>query len=66
MAGRAQASLTPAIQELSYKGEQVSMQGKLRGQTLTISQFDAHLPDYPQPVKLVGNSPCRWCRTACR
>jgi hypothetical protein len=39
-----------------YKGEQVNVQGKLRGQTLSISQFDAHLPDYPQPVKLVGNS----------
>jgi hypothetical protein len=32
----------------------VSIKGKLRGQTLTISQLDALLPDYPQPVKLVG------------
>lgn len=52
--GELKASLTPAIQELSYKGEQVNVQGKLRGQTLSISQFEAHLPDYPQPVSLVG------------
>ena len=52
--GELHASLTPAIQALTYKGEQVSIKGKLRGQTLTISQLDALLPDYPQPVKLVG------------
>lgn len=52
--GALHASLTPASQELTYSGEQVRIKGKLQGQTLTISQFDAQLPNYPQPVKLVG------------
>ena len=37
-----------------YNGEQVSIKGQLRGQTLSISQFDVQLPDQPQPVKLIG------------
>ena len=52
--GELRASLTPASQTLTYKGEQVSIQGQLRGQNLTIKQFDIHLPDQPQPVTLVG------------
>jgi len=52
--GALHASLTPASQELTYSGEQVRIKGKLQGQTLTISQLDAQLPNYPQPVKLVG------------
>lgn len=32
----------------------MSIKGQLRGQTLSISQFDVQLPDQPQPVKLVG------------
>lgn len=52
--GELHLSLTPAQQAITYHGEQVSMEGKLRGQTLTVSQFDLQLPGYPQPVKLVG------------
>ena len=32
----------------------MSIQGTLRGQTLSVSQFDVQLPDQPQPIKLVG------------
>ena len=32
----------------------MSIKGQLRGQTLSISQFDVQLPDQPQPVKLIG------------
>ena len=52
--GELHASLTPSIQEIAYKGEQVSIKGTLRGQTLSVSQFDVQLPDQPQPIKLVG------------
>ncbi|HDR2853914.1 TPA: hypothetical protein QCK16_004421, partial [Enterobacter roggenkampii] len=52
--GELQASLTPSSQEIAYKGEQVSIKGTLRGQTLSVSQFDIQLPDQPQPIKLVG------------
>ena len=52
--GELQASLTPSSQEIAYKGEQVSIKGTLRGQTLSVSQFDVQLPDQPQPIKLVG------------
>ncbi|ELW1647678.1 YdbH family protein [Enterobacter oligotrophicus] len=52
--GELRASLTPASQSLSYKGEQVSIKGQLRGQMLSISQFDVQLPNQPQPLKLVG------------
>ncbi|MEP8641236.1 YdbH family protein [Enterobacter kobei] len=52
--GELKASLTPSSQEIAYKGEQVSIQGTLRGQTLSVSQFDVQLPDQPQPIKLVG------------
>ncbi len=52
--GELHASLTPARQDITYKGEQVSIKGQLRGQTLSISQFDVQLPDQSQPVKLVG------------
>ncbi len=52
--GELHASLTPSIQEIAYKGEQVSIKGTLRGQTLSVSQFNVQLPDQPQPIKLVG------------
>ena len=52
--GELKASLTPSSQEIAYKGEQVSIKGTLRGQTLSVSQFDVQLPDQPQPIKLVG------------
>ena len=52
--GELHASLTPARQDITYNGEQVSIKGQLRGQTLSISQFDVQLPDQPQPVKLIG------------
>lgn len=64
--GELKASLTPSSREIAYKGERVSIQGTLRGQTLSVSQFDVQLPDQPQPIKLVGSSLCRWCRMACR
>ncbi|MHA0863200.1 YdbH family protein [Enterobacter wuhouensis] len=52
--GELHASLTPETQELTYNGELVSINGRLRGQTLTVSQFDVLLPYQPEPVKLVG------------
>ena len=53
MAGRAAGVANPSS-EIAYKGEQVSIKGTLRGQTLSVSQFDVQLPDQPQPIKLVG------------
>lgn len=52
--GELRASLTPAVQEIAYKGELVSIKGRLKGQALTVSQFDLQLPDQPQPVRLAG------------
>ena len=39
---------------MTYNGEQVSFQGQLRGQTLSVSQLDVQLPGQVPPVKLVG------------
>jgi hypothetical protein len=52
--GKLNVSLTPSMQEVTYLGEQVKVRGKLRGQSLTISEFELHLPDYPQPIQLAG------------
>ncbi|MEG1211690.1 MAG: YdbH family protein [Leclercia sp.] len=52
--GKLSASLTPAIQELVYDGEQFSLRAKLHGRALTISDVNIHLPNYKQPVQLVG------------
>ncbi len=52
--GELHASLTPAVQAVTYNGEQVSFQGQLRGQTLSVSQLDVQLPGQVPPVKLVG------------
>ncbi|MBR7287870.1 hypothetical protein G3W10_28590, partial [Klebsiella pneumoniae] len=42
--GELHASLTPARQDITYNAKQVSIKGQLRGQTLSISQFDVQLP----------------------
>lgn len=52
--GKLTASLTPAIQDITYQGDQVKVRGKLSGQNLTFSEFEIQLPDRPQPIKLVG------------
>lgn len=52
--GKLNVSLTPSMQEVTYQGEQVKVRGKLRGQNLTVSEFELHLPGYPQPVELAG------------
>ncbi|WP_449556138.1 YdbH family protein [Huaxiibacter chinensis] len=52
--GKLTVSLTPAVQEIVYQGEQVMVRTALRGQTLTVSEFALHLPDYSQPITLVG------------
>jgi hypothetical protein len=52
--GKLTLSLTPAVQEIVYQGEQVTVRTALRGQTLTVSEFALHLPDYSQPITLVG------------
>jgi len=52
--GKLDISLTPSVQDVTYQGEQVKVRGKLRGQNLTISEFEVHLPDYPQPIRLAG------------
>jgi hypothetical protein len=52
--GKLTVSLTPAVQEIVYQGEQVTVRTALRGQTLTVSEFALHLPDYSQPITLVG------------
>lgn len=52
--GKLSASMTPALQEITYQGEQVHLRGHLRGQALSITEFEIHLPESPQPVKLLG------------
>ncbi|MCG5046302.1 YdbH family protein [Enterobacteriaceae bacterium 155047] len=52
--GKLNVSLTPAVQEIVYQGEQVRIRSSLRGQTLTVSEFALHLPNYSQPITLVG------------
>ena len=52
--GKLTASLTPAIQDITYQGDQVKVRGKLSGQNLTFSEFEIQLPDRSQPIKLVG------------
>ncbi|RAU37757.1 YdbH family protein [Enterobacter sp. ECC-175] len=53
--GEFRASLTPELQSITYQGEQVSLKAKLQGQKLTVSQLDVRLPDYSDPVRLVGD-----------
>ncbi len=52
--GKLNVSLTPSMQEITYQGEQVKVRGKLRGQSLTASEFELHLPQAEQPIKLAG------------
>ena len=52
--GKITASLTPQVQEIHYDGELINLRGRLRGQNLTVSEVAIHLPDYQQPLTLVG------------
>jgi len=52
--GKITASLTPQVQEIHYDGELITLRGRLRGQNLTVSDVAIQLPDYQQPVTLVG------------
>ena len=52
--GKLVMSLTPGQQDIGYSGKEVTLQAKLRGQTLTVSNFSARLVDDQAPVKLVG------------
>ncbi|WP_142502031.1 YdbH family protein [Klebsiella sp. 2680] len=52
--GRLVMSLTPHQQDIGYSGKALSLQARLRGQTLTVSDFSARLVDDRAPVKLVG------------
>lgn len=54
MAGKLVMSLTHGQQDIGYSGKEVTLQAKLRGQTLTVSNFSARLVDDQAPVKLVG------------
>ncbi|MDY1035594.1 YdbH family protein [Lelliottia sp. CFBP8978] len=52
--GKLNVSLTPSAQEIIYQGEQVKVRGSLRGQKLTLSEFELRLPNSPQPIALTG------------
>lgn len=52
--GRLVMSLTPQQQDIGYAGKEVSLQARLRGQALTVSDFSARLVEDQAPVKLVG------------
>lgn len=52
--GRLELALTPQIQQLSYQGESVKLQARLRGQAMIVSQLELHLIEQQPPVKLVG------------
>ncbi|HFZ8993380.1 TPA: YdbH family protein [Citrobacter freundii] len=52
--GKLSLSLTPAVQEIRYQGEKVSLHGQLRGQNFTLAQLEIALFDQQPPVKLAG------------
>ena len=52
--GRLVMSLTPQQQDIGYSGKEVTLQARLRGQALTVSDFSAQLVEGQAPVKLVG------------
>ena len=52
--GRLVMSLTPQQQDIGYAGKEVTLQARLRGQALTVSDFSARLVEDQAPVKLVG------------
>ena len=52
--GRLELALTPQIQQLSYQGESVKVQARIRGQAMIVSQLELHLIEQQPPVKLVG------------
>ncbi|SNY59154.1 YdbH family protein [Enterobacter sp. CC120223-11] len=52
--GKLAVSLTPAKQAISYNGAAVHIQASLKGQQLTVSQFEAQVQDGKPPIKLVG------------
>ncbi|HHG8774614.1 TPA: YdbH family protein [Raoultella planticola] len=52
--GRLVMSLTPQQQDIGYSGKEVTLQARLRGQALTVSDFSARLVDGQAPVKLAG------------
>jgi hypothetical protein len=57
MAGAAGDVIDAAQQDIGYAGKELSLQARLRGQALTVSQFSARLTDDQPPVKLVGEFP---------
>ncbi|TCW07767.1 dicarboxylate transport [Raoultella sp. BIGb0138] len=52
--GRLVMSLTPQQQDIGYSGKEITLQARLRGQALTVSDFSARLVDGQAPVKLAG------------
>ncbi|MEX0532491.1 YdbH family protein [Raoultella terrigena] len=52
--GRLVMSLTPTQQDIGYSGPEVTVQARLRGQALTVSDFSARLVEGQAPVRLVG------------
>ncbi|KFC10036.1 hypothetical protein GTGU_00684 [Trabulsiella guamensis ATCC 49490] len=53
--GKLSVALTPAIQDITYQGEAVSLRARLKGQALTVSEFVAKTVEGQPPVKLVGD-----------
>ncbi|WHP33333.1 YdbH family protein [Trabulsiella odontotermitis] len=53
--GKLSVALTPAVQDITYQGEAVSLRARLKGQTLTVSEFEAKMVEGQPPVKLVGD-----------
>ncbi|WP_054180033.1 YdbH family protein [Trabulsiella odontotermitis] len=53
--GKLSVALTPAIQDITYQGEAISLRARLKGQTLTVSEFEAKTVEGQPPVKLVGD-----------
>lgn len=52
--GKLNLSLTPSVQQLHYQGNKVRIEGRLRGQTLSVSQLEIMAFDGQPPVRLVG------------
>lgn len=52
--GKLEISLTPAEQSLRYHGPDVTLSAYLKGQLLTVPEFEAAVLDEHPPIKLVG------------
>jgi Dicarboxylate transport. len=52
--GKLSLSLTPQRQDIHYDGPEAKLNARLQGQSLTVSELEAHVMEGEPPLKLVG------------